>query len=304
MCSVIVVDSGMRELIYSGYIDNFAWLVNYTSVSKIKHSFMDYTLFGFNPITQWRYLSVTKSLYSPGMVNFRHSFGTDATLVLSSQGFYIALLLISVLCFTFLQFVIYLAPYEFESTSTPLLICTLVNFVIFFVGSHFYGRWAGQLQPNHYSQGRWKNDSLPIANCFLLVFLLLSILALSAGAWVLFEYLITQWESINQFEEYFIKGLFAGFQFIVLKISLESIADTICEEDLRESHRRSVKLLNYYKLFGGAVVIAGYPIYYLWAKLFIEELDSVRVESEFRYWIYGYAAIIFGIRPLCLVIIF
>jgi hypothetical protein len=291
----------MRELIFSGYIDDYAWLLNYTAVSKIDDQFMSNTVFGFNPFTQWRYLSVTRSLYTPAMITFRHLYGTDPALVLSSQGFYIAILMISGICFAFLQFVIYFVPYEFESTSTAMLICTLINFVVFFIGSHFYGRWAGQLAPNHYSQGSWKDNKLPTGHFILLVIMLIGVFIISGGSWVFIEYMLVQWTTKSQFNEYFIKGVFGGCQFIVLKVALEHMADSICEDDLRESPRKTIKMLNYFKLLGATVVIVGYPIYYLWAKLFIDDIESEQVQTEFRYWIYGYAALVYAVRPLVLV---
>lgn len=265
---------------------------------------MNWTFLGFNPITQWRYLSSTASLNHPKMIFFRHLFGFDAALVLASQGFYICLLMISLLFFTFLQFVIYLAPFSFDSTSAALMICTLANFVLFFVGSHFFGRWAGQLPPTSYDHGSWLHNKLPIATVVLLGFLLGFLVVLCAGAWVLFEYILQVWTSRTQFQDNFIKGAFGGVLFLLLKFGWENVIEAICDEMIRESYKRSVKLLNHFKLIGDALIMMGYPVYLFWTKLYILDMSSEEVDIQFRYWIYGYAVIVFGARPVLGVVYF
>lgn len=302
MFLVIDDNADLDEIVSSKYFDDYAWLINYTSVKKLEDALMGYTIFGFNPHTQWRFLSVTKSLTSPAMTMFRHLFGIDATLVLAGQGFYIGLLLISIISFSFLQFTIYLADYQFESTSTPLLICTLVNFALFFIGSHFYGRWDGQLPAQAYNAGRWAKDKLPLATISLLVFVYFLLCGFAAGAWALFLWGITYWHDKTIAEEFVVTGVFGGVHFLFFKYLWEILSEQFSLNIIFHSPKRAIRLLNYFKLGGDSILMVAYPVYYFWARMYLLDLDSSTVENEFRFYVYGFIAISYGLRSISWVI--
>lgn len=286
----------------SSYFDDYAWLLNYTSVKKLESALMGYTLFGFNPHTQWRFLSATKSLAHPTMAIFRHLFGVEATLVLAGQGFYVAVLLIAMLLFSFLQFTIYLASYDFESTSTPLLVCTLANLGLFFVASHFYGRWDGQLPAHAYHDGRWAGDRLPLSSVALLVLMYLVICGFAAGTWYLFLLGITYWTDKSAAEEFTVTGIFGGVHFLFFKYMWELASEQVSAGMVLQSPKRAIKLLNYFKLAGDSLLMIAYPVYYFWARMYILDLDAAAVEGEFRFYLYGFLAIVYCLRSVCWVI--